>query len=344
VSLTQKVLVASLSLVVGASAKALAASQPLMKNRVVLIVSGHASFEKHPVRLASLEEHVVHALDSDSDTEVIGVVLCFTSHGAEALSNATRAGTTNLTDVRDRVVVVVNDAYVEQYERLDACFRHGEAARKRRGWGAVTHYLRLRPDTIFVKRVTPLSLLRAGFVSGRVRAVLYPKSTLVPRAKLSAFWLKCAKRANHETRVAILNAKIPFCALVDEIFNVVPSIFAKAFFHLEPNYPNEPEPGASVWSDSPLRTHPSAVYQAAVWETYGAADNSDVYRETCHPDAKNNRTYGHGHSSLHNRGFSAEERMTWRLMMRLVPYTIEPFWLSLSEATLPHLQDEPCKG
>ncbi|KAJ1462033.1 hypothetical protein M885DRAFT_506097 [Pelagophyceae sp. CCMP2097] len=310
------------------------------RHRAVVILSGHSTPDKHVAQFRLVGKFVVDALDADADTAVIGVVLCLTMHGAEAFRNASKEGATSLSEREGRVALFVDDASSEQFLRLDGCFRNAEAARLRRGWGAATHYVRTRPDMIITKRIPPLAQLRPHRVALRARWIVYPSPTATDRAKLSAFWQRCSAGSaalRSQSRDALSAAGLGFCAIVDDQFAVVPAALGPSYFRLEPDWPRHPEPGKLVWSDSPSFHDSTADYDSAVKETYGAWNHSDVYRAACKPLVKQaTRNYG-------GRGFQGEHRLTWRLMMRLVPVAVEPFHACITGFgdQISHLEDAP---
>ncbi|KAJ1459947.1 hypothetical protein M885DRAFT_495364 [Pelagophyceae sp. CCMP2097] len=307
------------------------------RHRAVVVVSGATAFDRHPevvhskhhiVQLPLIEKFVVDALDSDSDTEVIGVVFCLNAFGFDDFRNATRKGLVKFTDEDNRVFVSSEDSH-DQWERLDKCFKHAREAQEKRGWGAATHFLRVRPDTIFTKRILPLSLLKADFVSGRARSLSYAEPTRTSRGQLSAFWVGCSPTNPMPSSKAMAKAHLGFCATFDDIFAVIPAKLAPAYFLLEPNYPDEAEPGALVWSDSPFFLNPDAAYLAAIRETYGSNNDSHAFRSVCRSVTKANDP----------NAWCCEPRLTMRLAMRLVPYAIEPYSLTVRRPVMASLDE-----
>ena len=92
------------------------------------------------------------------------------------------------------------------------------------------------------------------------------------------------------------------------MFAVIPTRLAYAYFLLEPNFPDAPP--VEPWPDS-LINETDTELRAAMLDTWGGTNNSDAFRNTCHPIVYQNRYGSNGH------GFIGEYRMTWRLMMCL---------------------------
>ena len=122
--------------------------------RVIIQVSGHLSRTRHLGQFANLTNYVIEPLRSDNDTDVVGVILCLNSIGEEIFHNSS----TTL-DLDPRVVLHTSDAFHEEWQRLDDCFRACDSARVERGWGDATHYVHMRPDLIFTRRISPISEL-----------------------------------------------------------------------------------------------------------------------------------------------------------------------------------------
>ena len=303
------------------------------RHRVVVVVTGHVSKQRHLPRFHSILEYVVDALDADNDTLVVGVVICVNSYGAEAYLNVSRGRVRN----NRSVIHVSSDVIHDQYVRLDDCFRSVvQPAARDNDWQA-THYVRARPDSIFVRRVPPLSSLDVDRISARARWMTFATPTRVERAT-SSFPPDMCRKKHLRSRVQMHAANIAICATLDDQFAIIPAVYAPSYFFLEPNYPGEPT-SMDAWPDSPafLDMNPDsrAAYETAVLRTYGARNHSRTYRNVCGTLDK-----GHANYSLRSKGFCCEFRLTWRLEMRLIPFAIRPFYTGIWPSHLP-LLDKP---
>mmetsp|Transcript_17235 Transcript_17235/g.59035 ORF Transcript_17235/g.59035 Transcript_17235/m.59035 type:complete len:240 (-) Transcript_17235:15-734(-) len=188
-------------------------------------VSGHASFEKHPVRLCSncgIPLIVVYRKNTSSRPS---------TRTATTRSSESCCASPRTAPRRSRIRRGRGNELYELYRRPQTrprrdqrhFYRAVRTPRRllpaRRGCAQETRLgsrdaLPEAPARRHLRqaRFAHISSFRAGFVSGRARAVTYPKPTRIDRAKLSAFWLKCAKRATPAVRAAVAGANLPFCA------------------------------------------------------------------------------------------------------------------------------------
>lgn len=247
-------------------------------------------------------------------------------HGAQAALWADVGGT----------VVVAPPPPVDfddQYTRLAACygFARGYEAAERL---AFTHYVRARPDLRWAAPIAPLGTFAADAVSLRARGVLHaePRNTSLaalsgsPKRGCDYFARQLGAAGRDDARAAMRAAGIPTCAVVDDMFAVVPATLADGYFRLEERFPGPPERRdfdayAERADDAAVRAHFGAARDAdafvAACRLFGQASWRAVFDRTFHG------AYGVGsHDFRHG---CCEGRLTWRLAGRLVPTAVAPF-------------------
>ena len=190
-------------------------------------------------------------------------------HGAQAALWADVGGT----------VVVAPPPPVDfddQYTRLAACYgfaRGYEAA----GRLAFTHYVRARPDLRWAAPIAPLATFAADAVSLRARGVLHaePRNTSLaalsgsPKRGCDYFARQLGAAGGDDARAAMRAAGIPTCAVVDDMFAVVPAALADGYFRLEERFPGPPE-------RRDFDAYAARADDAAVRAHFGAARDADA--------------------------------------------------------------------
>lgn len=219
----------------------------------------------------------------------------------------------------------------DQYTRLAACYAFARAVERARG-GAFTHWLRARPDLRWAAPIAPLHTYAAGAVSLRARGVLHATPTPVPHGALSGspkrgcdYFAKVKAVEPVAVRAAMRAAAIPTCAVVDDMWAIVPAAYADAYFSMEPGFPGRPDLAAF--------TNASAAFDAAhVAAAYGTADADGVVRACALYGASSWRAVFdrafHGRYGVGSHDFRhgcCEGRLTWRLVGRRVPTAVAAF-------------------
>ncbi|KAH8081017.1 hypothetical protein JL720_8912 [Aureococcus anophagefferens] len=167
-------------------------------------------------------------------------------HGAQAALWADVGGT----------VVVAPPPPVDfddQYTRLAACygFARGYEAAERL---AFTHYVRAGPDLRWAAPIAPLGTFAADAVSLRARGL--------------------GAAGRDDARAAMRAAGIPTCAVVDDMFAVVPATLADGYFRLEERFPGPPE-------RRDFDAYAERADDAAVRAHFGAARDADAFVAAC---------------------------------------------------------------
>ena len=220
----------------------------------------------------------------------------------------------------------------DQFTRLAACYGHAAAYEAARGL-RFTHYVRARPDLKWAAPIAPIATFDASAVSLRARGVLHANDTAVSLAALSGspkrgcdYFAKVLDRPREAVREGMRARGIPTCAVVDDMFAVVPRVYARAYFALEDDFPDRPRrsdflPFADAFDDAAVRRH------------FGRDRDPDVFVATCRLynvdswQAIFDRTF-HGKYGVGSHDFRhgcCEGRITWRLVGRLVPTRIREF-------------------
>ena len=171
-----------------------AATRPEAKLDVGILLSGRFDHMSGAPDFARQHNAVVEALASDGAS--FATAFCYPMDqpaGAAAAALASAAGlNVVLTHTNATVDADIRAWYPMQFQRLDQCFLALEAWGRRHG-RSFSHYIRLRPDTVWVGPMNRVSALPHDAISLRARE-LYANYTLPHDALSSAWNTWCTKR------------------------------------------------------------------------------------------------------------------------------------------------------
>ncbi|KAH8053519.1 hypothetical protein JL722_9360 [Aureococcus anophagefferens] len=189
-------------------------------------------------------------------------------HGAQAALWADVGGT----------VVVAPPPPVDfddQYTRLAACYGFARVRGAER-----SRTTRARPDLRWAAPIAPLGTFAADAVSLRARRAPRGTAEHVARGALRSprgcdyFARQLGAAGRDDARAAMRAAGIPTCAVVDDMFAVVPATLADGYFRLEERFPGPPE-------RRDFDAYAERADDAAVRAHFGAARDADAFVAAC---------------------------------------------------------------